>query len=98
MYKLYRYTVVYRSFRGDVPTSSEFKLRSFYFLDYSSAQSEAVQMMRAPVPSFIKDKLISKKSKGLEVKAVAYVVESLYVDDATYYGLLQCRAIKGVVF
>lgn len=98
MYKLYRYTVVYRSYNKNVPASSEFKLRSFYFLDYSSAQSEAVQMMRAPVPSFIKDKLVPKKSKDLEVKAVAYVVESLYVDDTTYTGLLQSKAIKGVVF
>nr|DAE51483.1 MAG TPA: hypothetical protein [Microviridae sp.] len=98
MYKLYRYTVVYRSYNKNTPASSEFKLRSFYFLDYSSAQSEAVQIMRSPVPSFIKDKLIPKKSKGLEVKSVAYVVESLYVDDTTYTGLLQSKAIKGVVF
>ena len=98
MYKLYRYTVVYRSFRGKVPASSEFKLRSLYFLDYSIAQSEAVQIMNAPVPSFIKDKLIPKKSTGLEVRAIVYVVESLFVDDTTYTGLLQSKSIKGVVF
>lgn len=99
MYKLYRYCIVYRVFdeKRDIVVNKELPIYSMYFLDYEPCHSEAVQIMRCPVPSFVKDKLL-RSLKDCRVFASAYVVESLYVDDNTYNELLNNKALKGVVF
>lgn len=98
MYKLYRYSVYYRARRGEsVINGSEFPIHSMYFLDYSDCHSECIQIMRAPVPSFIKDRL-SKKYKGSDSFASCYQITSIMVDDNTYNELLSNHALKGVVF
>lgn len=102
MYKLYRYSVVYRvlNIKTNSVIDKEFVLKSMYFLNYSDCHSEAVQIMRCPVPSFIKDKLVkgSKANDVMKPFSSAYVVESMYLDDTTYNNLLAAKAIKGVVF
>ena len=102
MYKLYRYSVIYRvlNTKTNSVLDREFPVKSMYFLNYSDCHSEAVQIMRCPVPSFVKEKLVKNdKSKDImKPFSSAYVVESLYVDDATYNELLNNHALKGVVF
>lgn len=102
MTKLYRYSIVYRvlNTKTNAVIDKEFTIKSMYFLNYSDCQSEAVQIMRCPVPSFVKDKLV-KNNKANDIMkpfSSAYVVESLYVDDVTYTELLNNHALKGVVF
>lgn len=98
MTKLYFYSVIYRASRnGSVIGGSNFPIKSMYFLDYSSAHSEAVQIMRCPVPSFVEN-VLQKRYKGCSVFASSYSVESMFVDDDSYDKLLDIHAIKGVVF
>ena len=98
MTKLYYYSVVYRATRdGSVIEGSELPIKSMYFIDYSAAHSEAVQIMRCPVPSFV-DNGLKKRYKNCTVFPSCYSVESMYVDDSTYNKLLNIHAIKGVVF
>lgn len=102
MYKLYRYSIVYRllNTKTNSVISKEFSIKSMYFLDYSDCHSEATQIMRCPVPSFVKDRLLNNIPSKDDMKpfSSAYTIESLYVDDATYTELLNNHALKGVVF
>lgn len=102
MYKLYRYSIVYRIFNTKTNSviDKEFSIKSMYFLDYSDCHSEATQIMRCPVPSFVQDRLLKNMSSKHDLKpfSSAYTIESLYVDDATYTELLNNHALKGVVF
>lgn len=102
MYKLYRYSIIYRilNTKTNSVIDKEFSIKSMYFLDYSDCHSEAVQIMRCPVPSFVKDKLLKYMLSKDDMKpfSSAYTIESLYVDDATYTELLNNHALKGVVF
>lgn len=102
MYKLYRYSVIYRvlNIKTNSVVDKEFSVKSMYFLSYSDCHSEAVQIMRCPVPSFVKDRLLkrSKAKDTMKPFCSAYVIESLYVDDDTYNELLNSHALKGVVF
>lgn len=102
MYKLYRYSIIYRvlNTKTNSVVGKDFSVKSMYFLNYSDCHSEAVQIMRCPVPSFVKDKLVKNNADKDIMKpfSSAYVVESLYVDDFTYNELLNNHALKGVVF
>lgn len=102
MYKLYRYSIIYRVLNTETNSvaGKEFSVKSMYFLNYSDCQSEAVQIMRCPVPSFVEDRLVknNKLKDVMKPFPSVYVVESLYVDDATYDELLNNHALKGVVF
>ena len=102
MYKVYRYSVVYKVLdtRSNAVISKEFSIRSRHFVNYSTCQSEAVAIMRCPVPSLVKDKLLKglKDSDFMKPFSSAYVIESFYVDDATYDNLLNVGDIKDVNF
>lgn len=98
MTKVYFYSVVYRASRNaSVIEGSELPIKSMYFLNYSDAHSEAVQIMRFPAPSFV-EKVLQKRYKNCSVFPSCYSVESMYVDSSTYEKLLNIHAIKGVVF
>lgn len=102
MTKLYRYSIVYRVLNTETNAvvDKEFTVKSMYFLNYSDCHSEAVQIMRCPVPSFVKERL-TKNYKAKDILSPfssAYVVESMYFDDTTYNNLLAAKAIKGVIF
>lgn len=98
MYKLYRYSIVYRaSCNESVIAGSELCIKSMYFLDFADCRSEACQIVRCPVPSFVVDSL-RKRYKDCTVFASGFTVESLYVDDNTYDKYLNLKAIKGVKF
>lgn len=102
MYKLYRYSIIYRvlNTKTNSVIDKEFSVKSMYFLNYSDCHSEAVQIMRCPVPSFVKDRLLKNMlfKDIMKPFSSAYTIESLYVDDATYTELLNNHALKGVVF
>lgn len=102
MYKLYRYSITYRvlNTKTNSVLKKEFSVKSMYFLSYSDCHSEAVQIMRCPVPSFVKDKLLkgNREKDIMNPFSSSYVIESLYVDDTIYRELLNNHALKGVVF
>jgi hypothetical protein len=99
MYKLYRYSIVYRLYdeKNKKVLKAEKSIYSMYFISFMVCRREALAIMRAPVPSSIETILVNKH-KGCKAFASAYTVESLFVDDTTYDELLNNHALKGVVF
>lgn len=99
MYKLYRYSIIYRLYneKQKLVLKSEKSIWSMYFISFMVCRREALAVMRAPVPSSIEDILVNKR-KDCKAFAAGFTVESLYVDDNTYDELLNSHALKGVVF